>query len=120
MLFSNTSCNSYENMVKRRMEKEGKNPEEFSVGSRAWGTRVGNSPFIEHNDKYYLEVFFISPGKTYYTVDGKETDKDLIEGLPESKPASEESQGGIEDKVIIRTFSVDSIQRIRMKNQEIQ
>ncbi|MFA7408558.1 MAG: hypothetical protein WCY93_12160 [Anaerolineaceae bacterium] len=123
ILFANTQCNSYESMVKRRMVAEGKDPEEFQVGKRAWGTRVGNSPIIEHNDKTYLEVIFQHPGKTTYYLDGEETPKDQIEGLEVTKTADPEkedkSQGGIENKVVIRTFSLDSIEHIRLKGQEL-
>lgn len=119
MIFSNTSCSGYENMVKKRMVAEGKDPAEFTVGKRAWGTRVGNSCFIEHNGKHYIEVFFISPGETQYLLDGKQIEKADVEGLTETKP-SESSQGGIENKVVIRTFAVDSILAVRAKGETLE
>ena len=64
MIFSGTAQNGYENMVKRRMLEEGKDPDTFVLGKRAWGTRIGETPFIEHNGKHYLECVFISPGKS--------------------------------------------------------
>jgi hypothetical protein len=116
MIFSNVSGSAYENMVKRRMEKEDKDPETFQVKARAWGTRIDGTPFIEHNDKYYLECIFISSGKSTYLLDGNPINKDEIEGLPEVK-VSEESQGGITDKIIVRTFSLDSIKALRINGQ---
>lgn len=118
MIFSGTEQNGYENMVKRRMLEEGKDPSTFTLGKRAWGTRIGETPFIEHNGKHYLECVFISNGKSAYFVDGVETSKDEIEGIPEVKENTE-SQGGIENKVIIRTFSLDSIAAVRMKGVEL-
>lgn len=111
MCFQNKHLNGYEEMVKRRLETEGKNPATFSLGERAWGTRVPNSPIIEHDDKQYLEVIFLHPGKVTYLVDGKETDPATIVGL---KPSKEGNQGGLTDKVIIRTFAMDSIVKIKI------
>lgn len=115
MLYNDSSKNVYGNMVKNRMIKEGKDPDTFELKPRTWGVRVENSPFIEHKDKFYLECIFISPGKSVYLVDGIETPKEEIEGLETEKKVSETSQGGIENKVILRTFSLDSIQEVRLK-----
>jgi hypothetical protein len=124
IVYSNSEVSGYGAMVKRRMLKEGKDPAEFVMKPRAWGTRVGKSPFIEHNGKYYLECIFRSPGKTTYFLDGKPINKEDIEGLPEAKEKTEEkteaqekSQGGIEDKIIIRTFALDSIVSVKLKNE---
>jgi len=119
MIFSNVDANSYENMVKRRMTAEGMDASEFSVGSRAWGTRVSNTPFIEHKEKVYLECIFISSGKSKYYLDDVEVDSDDIEGLPAPRPLPEQSQGGIDNKVIVRTFSLDSIKAIRIAGEEL-
>lgn len=118
MIFSATNASAYESMVRRRMEEEGKDASDFTLKPRAWGTRVGNTPIIEHNGKRYLECFFMNPGKTKYYLDGEPIDKDLIEGLPTTK-VSDESQGGIENKVIVRTYSLESIHKIRMNGKEL-
>lgn len=123
MLFSNTDVNPYEMMVKRRLEAEGKDPAVFTVKPRTWGTRVENSPFIEHKGKYYLEVFFRSSGKNVYYLDGNEIEKDQIEGLesPTAKDDTDKApaQGGLEDKVQLRTYSIESIEKIRINGMEI-
>ena len=111
MVFQNIHVNAYEEMVKRRLEQEGKNPASFKLGERAWGTRVPNSPIIEHDGKEYLEVIFLHAGKITYLVDGKETDPATITGL---KPSKEGDQGGLADKVIIRTFAVDSLIKVKI------
>lgn len=126
MLFANITGSAYENMVKRRMVAEGKDPETFELKPRAWGTRIGNSPFIEHKDKKYLECFFISGGKTEYFLDGEPIAKEDIEGLKEPKEKEVEnnktetksfSNNDLENKVVIRTYSLDSIERITIKNE---
>lgn len=119
MIFSNTDFSPYKAMVQRRMVAEGKDPTEFELKPRAWGIRVGNSPFIEHNGKHYLEVIFKNAGQSQYFVDGVATDKSEIQGLPEEKEelteSEKESQGGISDKVVVRTYSIDSIVELRVK-----
>ena len=112
----------YENLVKRRMIAEGKDPETFVLKSRAWGKRIDGTPFIEHKDKHYLECIFKHAGNVTYLVDGVETPAEEIECLdlrsdePEEKE-TDEGQGGIENKIIIRTYSLDSIQHIRFKGE---
>lgn len=106
MVFQNKSTNAYDNMVKRRLVQEGKDPGSFELGPRAWGVRETGTPFVNHNGKMYLEVIFISSGEVAYLVDGKPYNGP-IPGLEVNK--QEGHQGGLENKVIIRTYSVDSI-----------
>lgn len=113
MVFQNKNTNAYENMVRRRLIQEGKNPD-FEVGPRAWGERVKDTPFVSHKGKNYLEVIFLKPGKTQFFYDDQPIAREDIIGLDE-KP--EGDQGGLNDKVIIRTFDVDSITAIRIDNQ---
>ena len=105
-------------MVRRRLEAEGKNPD-FEVGPRAWGERVPNLPIVKHEKdgqvKYYLEVIFLKPGKVSFFLDGAPIDRAAIEGLDERADAGE--QGGLSDKVIIRTFAADSVTAIRVDGQ---
>lgn len=123
IVYANSEKSGYAEMVKRRMVKEGKDPSEFQLKPRAWGTRIGQTPFIEHNGKYYFECIFVSPGKTTYLLDGDPISKDDIEGLSKPKEKEEttedKSQGGIENKVILRTFSLESIVSIKLKNEEL-
>ena len=116
MVFQNKTTNAYNNMVKRRLEQEGKDPGNFQLQPRTWGTRVPNTCFVEHKGQYYVEVIFLKAGETYYTLDGKKVDKSVIQGLPESR--EEAVQGGLDNKVIIRTFSVESIKSITINKQK--
>jgi len=121
MVFTNKNSNGYANMVERRLMQEGKDPQSFQLGQRQWGTRIENEPFVRHEKdgqlKFYLEVIFLKAGKTEYLLDGEPIAKDAIEGLPEAKD-NDEGQGGLENKVIVRSYAVDSIVAIRVNKDE--
>ncbi len=109
VIFQNKKTNGYENMIKRRLQQEGKDPSSFVLSPRKWGRRLPNTPFVEHNEQLYLEVIFLKSGKSDYYVDGNQTDPSAIEGLREQE---EGDQGGLENKVIIRTYNVSNITAI--------
>ena len=113
MLFKNG--NGYKNMVNRRLVKEGI-VKEFEPGNRPWGTRVANSTFISHKGKMYLEVIFLSGGKSSYYVDGTLTLKNEIPGIKEQTSGE---QDGLTNKVFLRVYAIESLLRIRMKKEEI-
>lgn len=116
IIFCNRESNGYENMVQRRLAKEGMEAENFTLGKRAWGERIPNKPFVFHKGALYLEVIFMkSPTTIEYLVDGVVTPKEAIEGLPVKK---EGEQGGLVDKVIIRTYNTDNIKAIRVDGNE--
>ena len=119
MVFQNKNINGYDAMVKRRLESEGKDPNNFKLSPRAWGNRIENTPFIEHEKdgemKYYLEVIFLKAGTSEYLLDGKVVSKDEIDGLPESR---EGGQGGLDDKVIVRSYKLESIVKLRIDQTE--
>ena len=114
MCFTNSKTNAYDAMVRRRLEAEGKDPDSFELGPRAWGQRIVGTPFVEHNGKHYLEVIFLKSGSVQYLLDGQPVDETAIEGLPDRK---EGDQAGLENKVVIRTFALDSIVELRAAGQ---
>jgi hypothetical protein len=120
-VFQNRNSSSYGDMVQRRLEREGKDPANFELQPRSWGTRIPNTPFIEHVKdgvtKHYLEVIFVRAGQSTYFLDGQPIAKADIVGL-KVPTVKEEAQGGLEAKVIIRTFSLDSITAIRLDGNE--
>lgn len=129
MVFTNKNSNAYENMVKRRLAKEGQDPEQFQLGERAFGTRIENSCFIQHTLKgetvpqIYLEVICIGNGpklSEYLVLTEKGlvpiAKEDIIGMKPET--VNPEGQGGLEDKVVIRTFKVENVKRIRTDKKE--
>jgi len=119
IIFCNRESNGYENMVQRRLQKEGMEAENFQLGPRQWGNRVPNTPFVFHKGGLYLEVIFLQkPKAVEYLVDGVVTAKDQIEGLQEKKEEGE--QGGLVNKVIIRTYNTDNIRAIRVDGQEFK
>lgn len=114
MVFQNKNSNGYENMVRRRLEAEGKSADDFQLGERAWGKRIDGTPLVTHNGEFYLEVIFLKAGDVSFLLDGKPIRKDLIEGLDKKE---EGEQGGLANKVVIRTFKAKSISRITINKE---
>ena len=121
MCFQNKYTNGYENMVRRRLEQEGKDPGSFKLSPRVWGTRLPELPIVVHEKdgvvKHYLEVIFMQQGKSHYYLDtpGNIIPRSSIVGLDTPK-VSEESQGGLNNKVIIRTYDIESITALRIND----
>lgn len=115
MCFQNKTVNGYEAMITRRLTAEGKDPASFVLGERKWGTRIPNMPIIEHfkdgATNYYVEVIFLKTGVVSYFQDGAPIAKADIVGLDDK---AEGEQGGLENKVIIRSFKADSITEVRI------
>jgi hypothetical protein len=111
MSFQNKNFSAYEAMVKRRLATEGKNPEDFKLSERAWGVRIPNMPIVEHKGNYYLEVIFMKPGNSTYYLDGAPIAPVDIIGLPVTNAGE---QGGLDNKVILRTFAAESITELRI------
>lgn len=110
MIFQNKTINGYDAMVRRRLVAEGKNPDLFVLSPRQWGERIEGEPFVYHKGNYYLEVIFLKAGKVHYMLDeANPIEKEDIIGLPDHV---EGEQGGLENKVIIRTYSVESLRAI--------
>ena len=119
MFFCNGRNNSYETMVKKRLASEGKAPESFTLNPRPWGVRVPETPFVEHKGALYLECIYLHPPKkVVYLVDGVEFNTNEIPGLDTDKEEGE--QGGLENKVIIRTFKLESIEKIEMGGLSVE
>lgn len=117
MVFQNKKSSSYGDMVARRLKAEGKDPDSFVLGPRSWGTRREGQPFVDHKGEVYLEVIFLkSPGKKVtYVLDGTTPiDKADIEGLDDKE---EGEQGGLDNKVIIRTFKVSNVVGITISGE---
>lgn len=118
MCFSNTNGSAYDAMVKRRLAAEGKDPTSFELSPRAWGERVPNTSFVAHKGKHYLEVIFLRAGKAEFFLDGAAIQRDEIEGLEEAREST--GQGGLENKVVIRTFALDSVTALRANGKEFK
>ena len=116
MVFTNSETNAYAAMVRRRLSEEGRDPDSFVLGERVWGTRIAGTPFVEHDGRHYLETIFMRPGVVEYELDGVPIDKSQIQGLPAPR-IDEDSQAGLDNKVVIRTFALDSIMCLRAGGQ---
>lgn len=123
ILFSGkTDESGYENMVRRRLEKAGKDPLSFSLGDLPWGDRVQGTPLImSASGKLYLQCIILSPGTAKYFFLGKEYPR---ERLTPSQVKSGEDDGfnqGLEkeDRVVVRTYSLDNILEIRLLGETL-
>lgn len=116
-VFGNVKSNGYGNMVARRLVAEGKDPEEFVLSPLSWGERVPETCFIEHKGAFYVQVIFKKAGEVEYFLDNVHIDKVDIVGLNEVEP-SEDSQGGLEDKVIVRSYKLESLVAVRANGME--
>lgn len=112
MVSTSKSGSPYERMVRRRQAAEGKEVD-FTAEKRAWGTRIGTTPMIEHKDQIYLEIFCQHPGVTTYYLDDTPINEEDIIGL-RIATHNEEAQGGIDDQVIIRAVNAESIIGMRI------
>jgi hypothetical protein len=120
VVFQNKIQNGYENMVNRRLIEEGKDPDSFQLGPRTWGTRIENFPLVHHEgkDKYYLEVIVLRESDVQYFIDGDTPiDPEDIEGFKTPK-VYEDSQGGLERKVKVRTYGLDTLTALRFNGEE--
>lgn len=108
-----------------KAEHISKAKELFKLSPRKWGTRIPNTPIIEHtpakrnNKEFYLEVIFMKAGKSLYYLDGQPIAEDLIIGLEKPTP-NPNAQGGLENQVIIRTYNLASISKIRFGGKEYE
>ena len=118
MVFTNAKTNGYDAMVRRRLEAEGRNPNSFNLSPRAWGVRRQGEPFVDHKGQTYLEVIFLKAGEVQYYVDGKPVDANFLSNHGLELDKEEGKQGGLNNKVIIRTYHVDSIKKITINNQK--
>lgn len=105
-----TSGRGYFEKVNEGLIAEGKAPD-FEPKPRAWGVRVEGTPLIEHKEKFYLDVIFEHPGETQYYLEGEKIERDEIEGLEDKK---EGEQGGLEEKVYVRTISLESLGHVEL------
>ena len=86
----------------------------FELKPRTWGVRVEGTPIVEHKEQSYLEVIFIKAGKTRYTLDHEAVEKSAIQGLPVRQDSG---QGGLENKVVIRSYKIDSLVRVTLDKE---
>ncbi len=120
MVFQNKKSSSYGDMVTRRLIAEGKDPASFVLGARTWGERIPETPFISHfkdgETTFYVEFIFLRAGESTYLLDGKPIAKVDIVGLKPEATGGE--QGGLDNKVVVRSFKLTSIEKVRIDGME--
>lgn len=118
ILFTNKKSSGYENMVRRRLIEAGKDPDTFVVGDLPWGTRVPNSPLIEHREKgkVYLQAIELAPGISKYFMLGKEANPNDL-GIKKKEPYN---QGLPTDaQVNVRCYDIENITRIVLMGETL-
>ena len=104
----------YETAVNNQLKKEGKEPN--FVASTPSGRHHISKLLTAKNDdekQLYLNIFYFNNDKARIqvkyvdTITGKEIDKALL--APFMPKASEAAQGGVDKKIILRTYKLESI-----------
>lgn len=118
MLFTNSRSSGYENLVKRRLQAEGKNPDLFVSGDLAWGERLADSPIIAHRGFYYLQTILMSKGEEkYFMPTGNEVPPHLVSAFVGKRSSN---QGLSDEKaVIVHCYALENIKAIRLLGEEL-
>lgn len=122
MIFAQEDHTAFSVQVKRRMEKEGLDPDSWESGPLLYGEWIDDTMFIVHTKKgateptYYLRVHFVNSGKVEHFLDGKPIAKADI--VNTSAPKSKGGQGGQADQIQVRNYKLDSITAIRIDGTE--
>ena len=104
----------YENAVNNQLKKEGKEPNFVAVAPS--GRHHITKLLTAKNDdekQLYVNIFYFNNPKARIkvkyidTITGKEIDKALL--APFMPKASEAEQGGVDKKIIIRTYKIEAI-----------
>ena len=115
----------YEEGVRRRLEKAGKNPDDF-VGGTSWHEPVKvegkMTPLCKHKtkDDYYLRFALENAGTpTYIDENGNEVaESELSPFFPEKKSYANQGLDD-EDTLKILTYGLDSIESIQIKGETL-
>lgn len=113
ILFTNAQSSGYENVIRRRLIAEGKDPNSFVVGDLPWGERVQGTPLIMHEGRAYLQTILLHEGEARYYIGHHEiTEKDF---LSMSSSYRHTNQGLSDDREVrVLTYLVDNITEIRL------
>ncbi len=114
----------YINSVNNQLTREGKTPD-AEAKPRKWGQRIKGTPLVEHTNKageykQYLEAKCEKVNSVKY-VDGEGNEiakADLAQWLQE-RPAKSSTQANVEQEVILRDYSLESIQFIAIGGQTV-
>lgn len=99
----------YENVVNRQRARHG-DPEAFEAQPRTWGQRVANTPLVEHNGQFYLEVKVERTLACQFFIDGKPVDAAVVKPWLLNQRADATNQG--ERRIVPLDFRLTSIRQI--------
>lgn len=106
---------NYRNSVNLQRMREG-NEDTFVPKPRPWGTRLPNSPFVEHKGELYLEAKVEkSLDYRYENANGDIIENSIVNPyLPQRKQSSTQQT---EKEIIIRDYIVENIIGITMQGE---
>jgi hypothetical protein len=103
---------NYQLAVVNQQLREGSAAPEFQPEPRAWGTRIPDSPFVEHKGNLYLELKVErSLGHNYRDSNGGLLDAAVVQPFLPAKRSNAEHQG-VEREVVLRDYALSSIDQI--------
>lgn len=106
---------SYRNSVNNQLEREEK-VADFEPHYRTWGNRISGSGIVEHKGQLYIEVKIegITEEPRYEWNDGTQLTESEFSELKQwiKKSSAPSTQDGIEKKIILRDYKLDSIKII--------
>lgn len=121
MLFSQANVFAYQDMVRRRQAKEGKDPI-FIAKDPAWEWKTINNGVVEYTNKEnvterYLKIIKTGRQRTQYFLDGIPVPVSQIIGLRESK--SNEYQG-VDQGIEVRVVKLSNLVRVSIKGNKLE
>ena len=119
----------YQGAVQREASRQGADGSEFKADSLTWGNWLVRNKVIEHKDGLYLRTQ-TTPGQrkrqparllAYRGDDGKFLSPDAVKPfLPPASDSAKQSAIGLDEKVMVRTYSFSSLQKVRIGGRTYQ
>lgn len=113
ILFTNKRSSGYENMVRRRLQQAGLDPDGFRLGDLPWGERMPETPIIVHKGKYYLQTITLEPGAYEYFL-GRHVVDPMSFGIKPPKTKQGLPPG---KEVLVATYALENITRLVLMGQ---
>ena len=113
---------NYVSMIENRLDKEGKDKEEYKQGT-SWHEPFENTNTIRQHKAtkelyFYVALIANNPSSSFYLDErGNIVDKqDLVEFLP--KPSAPKNQGLTDgNEILVRTLKLESLKKITMEKE---
>lgn len=116
----------YQSEVNHQRQREGglevvdgipqiRTPEKFEALPRKWGTRLKDSPLVEHKGQFFLEIKVEQTIRHEYR-DHENQPFDVEKIKPFMSSKSESSRQGVENEVILRDYRIDRIMALTFTN----